>query len=744
MSDPDESAMLWRGDRTLSALDPGTVLTGELPVPGGGRVADPQDPFLTEPETHENTPKRARSKRGWLLHKTVVDEEPEQEDGDRAGAAGAGAHGAGQDSGAAGARRGAMRPVPGRPAPHRVFDHQFSIYDEDDAYASDASSSASSEGGLNGVRARRARHRFSSLLPSDAFSHFGNSVRSTLRRGLWSSSGTSTGSDELQPPPHPSHQLAHPSFTDWKETRRDTLRAPLLQATAGPFAPEEVFDEMALHSEPDEAPGAPASPSFPTRSTLPVRAGWVPWRACGLPLRKWHDSAYLALFSASIVATVVLDGLATGGASAPAQLTGPDIARPSPYYALTRSVPMLVLVLAATLGVALLCLRATRSALAFGAERVLHAGMVLVPALLLAVWAWAFAGSFVYDDEGRYGGAWSTTGLRILSLLPVAYAVRYAITIWTTRHASTRAAALLERVLRFSDASREALLPAQLGAMLAMLGVAGVFVTLLTRLFLVGTLNTRDNVLLWRTDRDALLLAVLTVLVWLWTGAVLQGVQGVMIAGTARAWHLAEGLEGEGDSAAAACAAARPAFVRASAPMLGSICCVALCATLARAALAVVSVGARLAQLLEHVVPLPMALPHARVAQRVLPTNLLARVLLCFSTTLTASTDACAGVILAIVGVTEADVWDATAFCAQVYRQPVVGESAVLLRTLLGQTVAALSLLAGVAGFLFSAHQLHVPSHALLVGVVFAVAPYCMLKLCANGLRDAYVERGRG
>lgn len=45
-----------------------------------------------------------------------------------------------------------------------------------------------------------------------------------------------------------------------------------------------------------------------------------------------------------------------------------------------------------------------------GGTHVLRYGLIGVPLVLAVGWAWAFAGSFIYDDEHWSGGSWSTTG----------------------------------------------------------------------------------------------------------------------------------------------------------------------------------------------------------------------------------------------------------------------------------------------------------------------------------------------
>lgn len=61
----------------------------------------------------------------------------------------------------------------------------------------------------------------------------------------------------------------------------------------------------------------------------------------------------------------------------------------------------------------------------------------------------------------------------------------------------------------------------------------------------------------------------------------------------------------------------------------------------------------------------------------------------------------------------------------------------LIIDLVLDLTAIALAFLCGIAGFLFSAHQLHVPADAPLVGLLCALVPYWTLRLCADVLSNA-------
>lgn len=63
--------------------------------------------------------------------------------------------------------------------------------------------------------------------------------------------------------------------------------------------------------------------------------------------------------------------------------------------------------------------------------------------------------------------------------------------------------------------------------------------------------------------------------------------------------------------------------------------------------------------------------------------------------------------------------------------------SGLIINLILDLTTLALCFLAGLAGFLFSAHNLHVPADAPLVGLLCALLPYWTLRLCADVLSNS-------
>lgn len=170
----------------------------------------------------------------------------------------------------------------------------------------------------------------------------------------------------------------------------------------------------------------------------PAASGWGPW-ANRLALGKYRDKVAVVAYAAALSAVLVLGGAAawsvrvsiarvqslvcfihlsnlrhvcfvlqTSAARPPSD--SPTPSRPSSYYTITRSVPLLLLITLLSLGSGAANLLLLRHAARLSGGHILRAGLVGVPIVLGLGWAWAFAGSFMYDDEAWTGGGWSTVG----------------------------------------------------------------------------------------------------------------------------------------------------------------------------------------------------------------------------------------------------------------------------------------------------------------------------------------------
>lgn len=530
----------------------------------------------------------------------------------------------------------------------------------------------------------------------------------------------------------------------------------------------------------------------------PARAGWGPW-ANRLAFGKYRDKTAIATFAAAVGAVILIGAYLSWGARTPSQPKTPKT-RPSSYYTITRSLPILILLTLLSFAAGIGNLVLLRNLSRFGGAKVLRTGLMGVPIVLGVGWAWAFAGSFIYDDEAWSGGGWSTTGLRIISIIPLVLAILFARMVWQRRKALSRSIAVLELSCNVVLMHRALLVLA-----LASLGVFALvtipFLFLFTRLFLVGHFGQQvGESMEWQTDTKAAWLAWATLCAWLWTWAVLRGVQRVTVAGVVSHWYfhrIGEGqvAGGQGQASAGTSAAAgglsdaqgqgaarpsfdtrradedqsnnaafindgdsiydelpgapgsypqqashssarrfaapdptevvRVSFARATGPALGSICMSALILAVVKTLTLVAETAGRISD----------ATTQRRVPRLLQPLTHVVGLLAGLGIVLQSYSD----LALVYVGVTGDGFWTAAKKSAQlVSRRGLQGVmEGLVINLVLDLTAIALSFLAGLVGFLFSAHQLHVPADAPLVGLLCGLLPYWTLRLCADVLSNA-------
>ncbi|EPQ30120.1 uncharacterized protein PFL1_02237 [Pseudozyma flocculosa PF-1] len=633
----------------------------------------------------------------------------------------------------------------------------YSIYDEEDE----------SEGELSGL----SRSRSTSISASSV-----------------TDSGTET--DDGRPRQHrKTHRSSKRPQVNRNRTRNmsSTMRDPLLPLGGsrhhGRRSSESESDEgsvmgsdrddIARKDEEDTAIYVYPSP--------PARSGWGPW-ANRLAVGKYKDKTAIVCF-AGAVAAIVLFGLAMSwGVNSPSPPKTPKT-RPSSYYTITRSLPILILMTLFAFGAGLGNLLLLRNFGRLGGAQILRTGLMAVPIVLGLGWTWALAGSFIYDDEGWSGGGWSTTGLRVISIIPLGLAVVFARMVWSRRKALNKSIAVIELCCGIV-LDHPALLVLSVASLGAFLVLTIPFLFIFTRLFLVGHFSkpVGDSVE-WKTDRRAAWLAWATLATWLWTWAVLRGVQRVTVAGVVSHWYFhrnsaARGQEGQagtdkrqpddehsdyvygeddgdsiygpgpsapgayGPNTAASAGRSRSAgsqpsaepdpteivrasFARATGPALGSICLAALILSIVRTLTVIAETARRASE----------ATAQRRTPKLLQPlTHVVA-----FLAGLGTLVQGFSNLTLVYVGITGEGFWAATKKSVQtVGRRGMRGAlEGLIINLVLDLTAIALSFLCGIAGFLFSAHQLHVPADAPLVGLLCAVVPYWTLRLCADVLTNA-------
>lgn len=364
----------------------------------------------------------------------------------------------------------------------------------------------------------------------------------------------------------------------------------------------------------------------------------------------------------------------------------------------------------------------------------------------------------------------------MLSLIPLLAAILFARAVWKRRAALARSLAVLEL-----SATIVAAHPALLVLSSVLLGVFLLvtipFLSVLVRLFLLGHLGTpaeASSGKVWQTDAKARVLAWATLGAWLWTWSTLRGIQRVTVAGVVSHWYFHRNDDETGDKSQVYDSTmdessssipgpapgnwlgdeeahqgptqveiVRASFNRAMGSALGTVCASALILTLARLAALVASSARKISRQLSMPGRPSWMQPIAHVAAILAGISALLQGLSDYA--------------LIYVGITgEGFTAAARRSSRLVTRHSVKGLmdgeclrsctlhtrsqlacTGLVINLILDLTTLALCFLAGIAGFLFSAHNLHVPADAPLVGVMCALVPYWTLRLCADVLGNA-------
>ncbi len=338
----------------------------------------------------------------------------------------------------------------------------------------------------------------------------------------------------------------------------------------------------------------------------------------------------------------------------------------------------------------------------------------------------------------------------MLSLIPLILAALFARAVWKRRGALSRSIAVLELSAKIIM-QHPALLLLSLVGLVAYLLLSIPILTIFARLFLVGHYEGKSEG--WHTDSSARGLAWLTLGVWLWTWSVLRGIQRVTVAGTVSHWyfHRSQDLDeetalpghvpGAFDSDAlskswlgkpTSLEIVRAAFARATGPAIGTICASAFVLAATQLAAIVANNARRTSRWIAHRHPAGRA-----VSIWLQPIAHVAAILAGLSVLL----QGVSNYVLIYVGITGESFSVASKRSARLaglggIRGVLDG---LIIDLVLDLTALAFSLLAGIAAFLFSAHQLHQPADAPLVGLLSMLLSYGILRLCADTLNNACV-----
>lgn len=441
---------------------------------------------------------------------------------------------------------------------------------------------------------------------------------------------------------------------------------------------------------------------------------------------RYKDAGFLALWLTSVLGIII--GLCfVWGATDPAP--SPPSAPPTqpyrtPFSTLLHTIPLLAVLtgIAVVLPIGFLFL------LKKAVRPVITGTAIAVPFLLFLCSWWGFVASFetvpLPEDtiNPAMSGWWSTTALRVFSLIPLLLAVLFGRMVWMRRERLDRTVGVVELSAGFLlDHPPLLLLQPILLAALALLSLP--YLTLLLRLLLIGYYrHPRENTYIWHVRPYADLLAIIVVVCWLWTWAVVRGVGRVVVAAVVGDWY----FHREDADRRPVLDTTVSALHRATGPSLGSVCISGLI-------VAVLRIVGQLAARARRIV-------HPRA--NVLPGPLLFLTALTPLFTAVASIlDQLNGYASVYVGITGEPFWPSAKRAVRLAGKRKGGAGRLLdytlIKLLLTLCSTTLALLTAMAGYLFAVHALGAPTHAPLTALLCAFVPFLAFRAGAGVLSDA-------
>ncbi|KAF8495388.1 plasma-membrane choline transporter-domain-containing protein [Gautieria morchelliformis] len=383
---------------------------------------------------------------------------------------------------------------------------------------------------------------------------------------------------------------------------------------------------------------------------------------------------------------------------------------PTPFSTLTQTIPLLTI-----FTVLCTCLSYTHTLLLrYFTRPMLIATTLFIPIALILSALSAFSGSFIYD--GPKPATWGTTiGLRIFSLLPLAFALLASRSLLSSIPYINRTASTvhLATSLLLSNPPLLAISPALLfAALLATLP----FLSLIFRLLLVGYYRKEE----WHVQPYAIWLAMFTCLVWIWSWCVVRGILRVTAAGIVGAWFF-EQRDPVGDPIPGQLQASRAALARAWGPCIGTICLSALIQTFTGSILFLLRGIRRLTS--PSILPEflhPLSIPIVLLSKSLTPYT--------FS-----------GYTLPYAGLTGDAFFPSSRRAHEITsikRAHIAPPSYTLLSTLLTLSSLSLGILLALCSYLFIAHVLLRPEHAYLGALLTGAMTFLVTWFCGGIIGD--------
>jgi Plasma-membrane choline transporter len=199
------------------------------------------------------------------------------------------------------------------------------------------------------------------------------------------------------------------------------------------------------------------------------------------------------------------------------------------YTTLHASFHLLAIYTLVSIFVSLLWLAALRSYV----RPVVYAILISVPVILYSFSLYSFISSF----QGSWqGSSLQDTVMRWAALIPTALATLWIFSVIRSRHSLHKAISILEFATRIL-AANPALLAQGFAVLAAIVSWTWVWLSMFTRVFLGGHLSSRSSVSRFIIDASTWWLGVYFILMYLWTIAMIFGVQRSVTSATVSQWY---------------------------------------------------------------------------------------------------------------------------------------------------------------------------------------------------------------
>ncbi|EIM19463.1 hypothetical protein WALSEDRAFT_58723 [Wallemia mellicola CBS 633.66] len=432
------------------------------------------------------------------------------------------------------------------------------------------------------------------------------------------------------------------------------------------------------------------------------------------PIRKYRDAPFVVAYGFSIISVLII-GVSVLFTSNTESVIPPPNATPFITTTLLHSTPLLVGLTFLSLLLGALHILILKHAI----TPILYTAIAVILFGLLGSSTWAFAGSFVDDDETdlSWSSWWQSTGLRLFSLIPILIIAWFGRTLYKRRNK-------LKRSIKVVELSSQVILehPTLIIYHLAITVVSTLlsipFAWLIYRLLKIGHWDSSSNGgFSWHVKTSSDFLVAYVALIGFWTWGVLRGIASVTTSGVLGAWY----FNRHDPHQPAPHVLVSSSFYRSTHASFGSIC-------LASIILTAIGVFSRLLIRLRGLSGSGMTRFH--------PISIVFNAVSMVAAILLGFVDHISTHALIYAGITgDAFTPSAKRVKQLVNRREVRGlMDDLLVKTTIRLFAVTVSLLSAVAGFIYSAHFLNQSLHSPIVGIIAGWLSFSAIRMWGDVL----------